>query len=108
MSMLLALVVLSVTPGTGEGVSAIPAVYPRRCTGCDSLARTEAREPRRSEPRKNRLANSTITGPDGRPAWKDTSKPMSAEANAIGAANRVMDHTSRAQNEAATADRKST
>ena len=65
--------------------------------------RTEARDPSSSEPRKNRLANSTITGPEGRPAWKDTSKPMSAEAKAIGAATRVIDHTSRAQNEAATA-----
>src|ERR1700754_571469 len=99
MSMLLALVVLSVTPGTGEGVSVIAAVYPRRCTGCESLARTEAREPSSSEPRKNRLANRTIHGADGRPAWKDPSRPMSAEAKAIGAATRVIDHTSRAQNE---------
>ena len=66
--------------------------------------RTEARAPSSSEPRKNRLANSTITGPDGRPAWNETSKPTAAEAKAMGAAIKVIDQTSRAQNEAATAE----
>src|SRR5215510_13612816 len=103
MSILLALVFFSVTPGTGAEVSAIAAVYPRRCTGCESLERTDAREPNSSEPRKNRLANNTITGPDGSPAWNDTRRPIAADAKAMGAAIRVIDQTSRDQKEAATA-----
>ena len=42
-------------------------------------------------------------GPDGKPAWNDTSNPTAADANAMGAAINVIDQTSRAQKEAATA-----
>ncbi len=45
----------------------------------------------------------TITGPDGRPAWNDTSRPIAPDRKAIGAAIAVIDQTSRDQNDEATA-----
>ena len=68
-----------------------------------ALRAPTAREPNSSETRKNRLAISTITGPDGRPAWNETSSPIAPDRKAMGAAIAVIDQTSRAQNEAATA-----
>src|SRR5260221_6454471 len=54
-----------------------------------------SREPNSSEARKHRLAISTITGPDGRPAWNDTRRPIAPERKAIGAAIAVIDQTDR-------------
>ena len=49
------------------------------------------------------LATSTMVGPDGRPAWNDSKSPIAPDRNAMGAAMIVIDQTSRAQNDEATA-----
>src|SRR6266545_864684 len=58
MSMLLALVVLSVTPGTGEGVSVIAAVYPPsllRSYGGQALTSEAAEQRRRLAAQMHRM-----------------------------------------------------